>query len=122
MKKVLVLAVPMLLLAGCGAGHQHHTFCLPGYQQSLYAYHKESTEENARKHIEVLERIIQHAQESGLKVPPGIYLEKGWFHQLLGNEQQAEADCLEEISRYPEAEAFISKILLNAKKQKDDAF
>lgn len=120
MKKILVLFLPLFLLGGCAA-HQHNTFCLEGYHQSLYDYRKESTDENAQKHLEVLERIIQHAGESGLKVPPGIYLEKGYFHQLLGNSQQAEADYQEEMARYPESETFITKVLLSKKGSSDGA-
>ena len=114
MKKLMILLAPLLFLEGC-ASHQHDTFCLLNYHESLYSYRKESTNENAQKHIEVLERIIQHANESGLQVPPGIYLEKGYFYQVLGNEQSAITDYQEEMARYPESETFITKILLNKK-------
>ena len=120
MKKIITLVVPLLLLGGC-ASHQHNTFCLMEYHQSLYDYRKESSDENAQKHVEVLEHIIQHAKESGLKVPPGIYLEKGYFHQLLGNEQQAETDYQEEVTRYPEAKTFITKVLLSKKNSSANA-
>lgn len=114
MKKLITLLVPLVLLGGC-ATHQHNTFCLQDYHHSLYAYRKESTDENAQKHIEVLEKIILHANENGLKVPPGVYLEKGYFYQTLGNEQLAITDYQEEASRYPEAETFITKVLLAKK-------
>lgn len=114
MKRLIPLLIPLMMLGAC-APHQHKTFCLPDYHQSLYAYRKESTDEKAQQHINILEKIIQHANESGLKVPPGIYLEKGYFHQILGNEQQAVADYQEEMARYPEAETFITKVLLSKK-------
>jgi hypothetical protein len=113
MKKLFFLFF-VCLLCGC-ASHRHDTFCLPDYHQSLYNYRKESTNENAQKHIEVLEKIIQHANESGIKVPPGVYLEKGYFYQIIGNEKQAEADYQEEMTLFPESKTFINKTILSKK-------
>ena len=114
--KKLILFISLFMLAGCGNKHDHTTFCMLEYHQSLYDYRKESTDENATKHIKVLEGIILHANEAGIKTPPGIYLEKGYFKSLLGNTDQAEADYQEEMSRFPETKTFIEKVLLSTHK------
>ncbi|MBC7413779.1 MAG: DUF4810 domain-containing protein [Herminiimonas sp.] len=82
-KLIFAFALP-LFLAACVAAPK---YTWGNYDRSLYNYYKDTS--NSASHVAELEKIIQTAEQTKGRVPPGIHAEYGYF--LLRSAKGAEA-------------------------------
>lgn len=83
------------------------------YSKTLYAYEKTPTDETLEAHINDLQSIIEYSNKNGLKVPPGIYAETGYFLAKQGS--VAKSVVLQyyqnEGELYPESRFFLERLI-----------
>lgn len=82
------------------------------YSQTYYAYLENPSKETESEHLASLLDIINISKEKGLKYPPGIYAEIGYFKQKKGKTKEANAYFTQELQYYPEAQPFIEKLFV----------
>ncbi len=115
MHKKLLIVIPLLLLTGCAT----QKYAWNGYDDSLFAYYKHP--ENKQKYIEKLREIITKAEQSNIKVPPGIYAEYGYMFYEGNNYSQAIVYFTKEHDLWPESAVFMEKMIRDSKAMIDKA-
>ncbi len=105
MYKKLLVVIPLLLLCGCAT----QKYGWYGYDDSLYAYYKHP--ENKAKYIERLRVIIEKAEQSNTKVPPGIYAEYGYVFDEAQDYSKAIVYFRKEEGMWPESAFFMEKMI-----------
>ena len=83
-----------------------------GYDQALYDHYK-----NPQKRDEFVARlsgIIQEAEATGGKVPPGCYAEYGWALYEEGRASEAVTYFDKESKLWPESRPLMEKLIRNA--------
>jgi len=93
-----------LLLQGCASDSYER------YDTSLYDNLKYGTDEALAEHMLLLERIIARAEENGVKPPPGVCLEYGYYLALTGKPEEGRHFMDKELTYYPESATFVSAL------------
>lgn len=86
-----------------------------GYDEVLYA-HYQSPQDHAA-FVERLKTIVLEAEQSGRKVPPGIYAEYGHALYEEGQYDQAILYFQKERDLWPESRVLMEKMVANAQRQ-----
>ena len=105
-----ILLAVAAALGGCVAPQTLYDW--GGYDDRLYAFHKNPQERDAW--VEGLKTIILASEERGRRVPPGIYAEYGFVLQEEGRAQEAIAYYEKEKNLWPESAFFMDKMIRNA--------
>lgn len=101
--------VVLTLLAAC-AQPPAGLYDWSTYSRTLYRYQKEPTPEHLATRIGVLQQIIGHANQSGKKVPPGIYAELGYLRAQQGNSGEAQQLYALEGQTWPESQVLMKRL------------
>ncbi|HSG88737.1 MAG TPA: DUF4810 domain-containing protein [Pseudomonadales bacterium] len=81
------------------------------HARTYYAYEKAPSEQTLAAHVKELERILMESEERGLKAPPGINAELGYFRSKADGDTDATAQYEREMQLYPESSAFLQRLL-----------
>ena len=104
MKAVFFLAVSCVLLAGCAGDPWVH------YETSVYRSLRESNKEAFDAHTELLEAMIQYAENKGRHPRPGIYAECACYAARQGRGEEAMRLLEREKQAYPESTRFVDLV------------
>ncbi|MBY4899162.1 DUF4810 domain-containing protein [Cupriavidus sp. AU9028] len=107
-RSVLLLSA-MSALAACAPQSK---YAWGSYEPALYAYYK--TPGAAAAFAEQLNQSIATAEESGARVPPGMYAEYGYMLLEQGKGKEAVAFFEKERSAWPESARFMNRMLQSA--------
>lgn len=108
----LALLAAAALAAGCASSNTLYAW--GGYNTVLYRHYKNPQDREA--FVENLEEIIRKAEESGKKVPPGIYAEYGYALYEVGRYADASPYFRREMDEWPESRVFMEKMIRNAER------
>lgn len=78
------------------------------YELSLFLVLREGTPESYESHAALLARIIEEAEYSGAKPPPGICTECGYYLAILQKYHGWQAYLAKEVTYYPESQTFVT--------------
>lgn len=114
MKRVAVILciLSTLVLTSC-ATVSEAGYYWGNYSQTLYAYDKAPSNTTLEAHINELQSIIEYSNNNGLKVPPGVYAEAGFF---LAKQSSVPASVVlqyyqNEVELYPESRFFLERLM-----------
>jgi hypothetical protein len=106
----------VLLLASCASAPKS-LYTWGNYQERTYAYIKNATDKSLEELMKTYQSLIDKQEGSRHTIPPGICADYGYLLYKQGRTQEGLALLEKEIALYPEATAFISRII---KKLKDE--
>lgn len=106
----LGLAVIALIMAGC-ASVSPTGYYWGSHSQTYYAYIAAPSDATLNAHISELERIVVESEERGLKVPPGVLAEIGFFKAKASTDAEALAYYQREMELYPESTPFLQRVI-----------
>jgi hypothetical protein len=95
------------VLAGC-ASAPAPLYTWGSYESQVYSHFKGESRE---AQIEAMERDRGKIEASGKTVPPGFYAHLGMLYAESGNDAKAVACFSTEKARFPEATAFMDRLL-----------
>ena len=113
-------SIPALAVAACAAGcaaAPKTLYSWHGYDDALYRQAKAPQDNQA--YLERLKQIIEAAETSKDKVPPGIYAEYGYALFTNGQLDDAIAYYQKERDTWPESSVFMEKMLRNTRQIRD---
>ena len=108
-RMLTVIALSFLTLAGC-SNISDAGYYWGNYAVTLYAYQKSPSPETLAQHEKELRDIIEYSNDNQLKVPPGIYAELGYIEQNRGEPASALSLYQQEMTTYPESQAFLERL------------
>ncbi|MGV6987564.1 DUF4810 domain-containing protein [Testudinibacter sp. P80/BLE/0925] len=103
-KTALVLGA--VLLTGCASNNDIYAWQGNDYSKSLYDYLNSNAAETEQ--IATLESIVNRAESSGKKVPPGLYAQLGLLYSKQGDLNKSQMYFNLEKSTFPEAAQYIN--------------
>ena len=106
--KLILILLGALLLSACMSNNIYYW---GSYESTLYSYNKDPNESNLATHKAQLEKIINKAENSKKRVPPGIYFELGMIEAKLGNIERSIALLNREKSKFPEAQLYVDNAI-----------
>jgi hypothetical protein len=114
------LAALALLAALAGTGCvQQQLYHWRGYDDGLYRHYRNPQERE--QWVETLKTVIVEAEQSGRKVPPGLYAEYGYALYEEHAWPQAIVYFEKERAKWPESAALMDKMIRNAQRQAGNA-
>ena len=105
----IVLIAALMVVSGCSNVSQGGYYW-GAYSPTYFEMVKNPSPEATEKRHEALTDIIDTSLEQELRVPPGVYAERGMI-RLTQDKELALADFQAEIDTYPEAEPFIQRLI-----------
>jgi hypothetical protein len=114
-KKFFTIIIILVGLAGCA---QHSLYNWSEYSESMYAFYKTPTEK--QNFIDALHSVITNNEESGTRVPPGIYAEYGYMMLSVGKSGEAVVYFTKEMNAWPESEVFMKTMIAAAKNNRSN--
>lgn len=108
MRKIIYLAITVVLFASCDAPKPLYTW--GKYETTSYNYVKNSNEKSTQLLIEDYQKIIDKQKGTRGIVPPGIYADYGFVLIQANRTEEGKAMLQKEIELYPESKTFIDKI------------
>ena len=112
MKKIFVVALAAIILAGCQTTKPMYEY--ENYAESFYTLKKEGGDEAAAEWKTSLESIIEKSKAEAVRVPPGVFANLGYIHLKANNLKEAIALFEQEKQVYPEASMFMDKLIQQA--------
>lgn len=109
--KALTAVMIVTTLAGCNANKEIYHW--GNYQNSIYNMYVNPGDATPAVQIDQLSEDIQQAQNSGKRVPPGLYAHLGMMYAAEGMVMRAKEALLKEKQMYPESETLIDTLLAN---------
>lgn len=108
--KLLFMIVFLILLVGCNKTR----YQWGDYESHLYSHYRNPAEKT--EYLEGLKDIIEDAEVSNEKIPPGIYAEYGYA--LLDGGKPLDAILLfnKEAALWPESKILMRKMIQSAEK------
>ena len=100
----LVALVPAL----CACSARTH-YAWGGYETALYVHYKQPQDLTA--FTTDLREVMLQAEQSGGRVPPGLYAEYGYALLEAGKRDEAALWFKKESDLWPEAQAFMAKMI-----------
>ena len=113
MRGPVVALLGAAALSGCAT--ESGLYRWGGYDDALYSHYKNPQDRAA--FVKRLKTIVLEAEQSGRKVPPGIYAEYGYALYEEGQYDQAATYFQKERDLWPESRTFMEKMLRNAQRQ-----
>lgn len=89
-----------------------------GYEESMYKIDTESSEEDQKEALLMIQTTIEEAEEGGWKVPPGVYAHYGYLMLKQGNNKEAKELFLKEKEHFPESAYFMDSLVKLLEKEK----
>ena len=108
----LILAV---LVAPASYADDDTTYYWSSYERDLFLLY--SNPENLERFEATLERIINTADTSGRKPPPGILAEYGYIHYERGDLESALHYFEREARQWPESEVLMGRMIVHIKER-----
>ena len=103
-----LVLVGLLFFAGCATKSEKPLYQWESYQAQVLAQLKG---DSAEAQIEALERDLEKINSLGSTPPPGFYAHLGMLYAETGNDARA-IECFSlEKKRFPEATAFMDRLL-----------
>jgi len=109
MKKLLIFAIPLLLLVSCEV--QKPLYSWSNYQDKSYNYLKNNQEKDLQELLETYKKIIDKQEGTRNVPPPGICADYGYLLLVKGKTAEGKALLMREVELYPESKIFIDRIL-----------
>lgn len=113
--KLAAIALVAVVATGCA---QQSRFVWGNYENSLYAYYKNSDQRAAYEAS--LVKAIELGRKNG-KVAPGLCAELGYLQLENGNLPEAQKYFAEEMTLFPESRPFLSGVVQRMANDKDKA-
>lgn len=112
MKRVLILIVPMLVLAGC---ESTQLYSWGDYEEDLFAYYNEPGQQETilADHVAFLDKIMAR----GKTPAPGLLAEAGTYYLQAGNTNQALQYYQLEYDTWPESRTLMGSLIENLRGQ-----
>lgn len=111
--KMAAIIIGAAMTAGCA---QQSRFVWGNYENSLYAYYKNSDQRTAYEAS--LVKAIELGRKSG-KIAPGLWAELGYLQLENGNLLEAQKNFAEEMTLFPESRPFLSGVVQRMTTDKD---
>jgi len=111
MKTILTASAIILiciLVSGCASAKK--TFYWGDYSSTLYDFKKSPDAKTKEAHLSQLRRIMEVSNKQQMNVPPGVYVEYGYYLLKDGNEAEGMSYLAKETDLYPESVIFINRI------------
>lgn len=116
MRRGAVAAVCVLALASVGCARDTRTHYWSSYQWSAYSGNQINRGgPESKKFEETLQRIIQRSDANGRKIAPGILAEYGYLLLKRGDTETAVSYFEREAEEWPESEAFMRRMIGQAR-------
>jgi hypothetical protein len=106
-----------LALGAAGCAGPKRLYAWNGYDEALYAQAK--APQDNEKYLEHLKQVIEKAETSQDKVPPGIYAEYGYALFTNGQIDDAITFYAKERDTWPESRVFMEKMIRNTQKVRE---
>jgi len=113
--KLAAIVMIATTAAGCA---QQSRFVWGNYENSLYAYYKNSDQRAAYEAS--LVKAIELGRKNG-KIAPGLCAELGYLQLENGNLLEAQKNFAEEMTLFPESRPFLSGVVQRMTADKDKA-
>lgn len=113
-----VVSIAILGLTSC-ASTQKPLYSWHKYEDAAYQHSKKQTEKTEKAFEKQINRVMEKQTGSRKTVPPGIFAEYGYFLVKKGQTQQGCDFLKKEITNYPEAGIFISRIINQIENNKE---
>ena len=110
MKKRAAITLALLALLGACTTVSQGGYYWGAYSPTYFEMVKNPSPETTERRLEALTDIIEVSADKGLRVPPGIYAERGMMF-IETDKTRAMSDFQAEIAAYPEAEPFIERLV-----------
>jgi len=107
-RRVFPALIVAALLAGCASSRPPPLYAWESYEAQVYADLKG---DSRAAQIEAMERDLEKIEASGKTAPPGFYAHLGMLYADAGNDAKATACFTTEKVRFPEATAFMDRLL-----------
>lgn len=118
MKKIyIILIMASYFFTGCAAKPIYYW---GNYSSSLYKFKKTPNDKTLKAHKLVLVKIIEKSNETGRRVPPGVYCEYGYILMKEGKTENALKYYELEEQTYPESKVFIQQLKVMVDKKKKE--
>lgn len=108
-------ALAASLASGCATQSTHYAW--GDYDDALYSLYKDPTPAQHQKYVASLKAIILASEQSGARIPPGIYAEYGYALFEEGNAVDAVAYYRKEMEAWPASRVFMEKMIAAAQRQ-----
>ncbi len=108
--KILMVLGVFALITGCTTVSQGGYYW-GDYSASYMELVKDPSPEMKERRRETLTDIINESKELELRVPPGIYAERGLLSIEQGDMAQGMADLSSEVETYPESKPFVERLV-----------
>ena len=109
-----MLAAALMLFAGCATRPTLYSW--GNYEDVIYASYLSKSDFPAEKQIAILEQDYQVARSQNKRMPPGWHAQLGYLYYEIGKTDQAEKELMTEKTEFPEATAFVDRLLHNLNK------
>jgi hypothetical protein len=103
--------VPTILLAWALGGCAPRLYHWGQYEDSLHARVSDASPEGRQKAFRMLEQTIQSAEQSGQRVPPGVYADYGYLLYRSNRLDEAVSYFRKEADVYPEARPLMDAVI-----------
>ena len=104
-RKLVLLAIPLLLAACAGPKSLYHW---GNYPDTIYSYYDNNGDWSAQE--QSLKKIIHAANAGNRKVAPGVYAQLGLVYSRQGRDDEASDAFEQEQALYPESAAFMQRL------------
>jgi len=110
----LIIVIFCFSIGGCVTPPEEHYYW-GNYEALLLTMYVEPGAADPFTQIEQLTVDIQQAENTGKRVPPGLYAHLGMMYALNGNASQAEAAFHKERDFFPESEVLINGMMARSR-------
>jgi hypothetical protein len=104
---VVFAVVAALVLGGCAPRLYHWG----QYEDSLHTRVTDASAEGRQKAFRMLEQTIQEAEQTGQRVPPGVYADYGYLLYQSTRPDDAVRYLRKEAELYPEAKPLMDSVI-----------
>ncbi|HQR28978.1 MAG TPA: DUF4810 domain-containing protein [Anaeromyxobacteraceae bacterium] len=109
LRNAALAALAAAAVSGCATPSTHYAW--GDYDDALYSLYKDPTPAQHQKYVASLKAIILASEQSGRKIPPGIYAEYGYALFEEGNAVDAVAYYRKEMEAWPASQVFMEKMI-----------
>lgn len=110
-RKVLTAVLLTVGLTGCNANKEIYQW--GSYQNNIYNMYVNPGEATPVVQIDQISTDIQQAQNTGKRIPPGLYAHLGMMYASEGMALRAKEALLKEKELYPESVTLVDTLLAN---------
>lgn len=108
------LAFAALVATSCVSTPQLYSWY--GYEDAVYNNYKKPTDKSQEHVLQQYRAVIEKQKGTRAAVPPGLYAEYGFLLYKTGKKEEGLNYMKQEKALYPEADAYISRIIKQLEK------